>query len=242
MEGGEGAWEGVGGAAAASAAAVSEVAAAASAAAVAASEAAAAASEAAGPQGDGNGWREFNGSARADVRLQSRPGQAGMRLGRLLRHLSTTAWSTRAYFPPQVRNAIEAAIRGVELRHAGEIRFVVETRLDLSPLLADVPARRRALELFGLLRVWDTEQNNGVLLYVLLADRTVEIVADRGIAVRIAQPEWDEVCRCVEMEYREGRFGSGSIAGIERIGQLLARHFPAVGKSANELPDQPLLL
>jgi uncharacterized membrane protein len=165
-----------------------------------------------------------------------------MRLTRVLMHASSTQFSTRRYFTVEVRNAIEAAIRELEARHAGEIRFVVETRLDLQRLLADLSPRRRALELFSLLRVWDTERNNGVLVYVLLADHTVEIIADRGIAVRIAQSEWDEVCRCMEMEYREGRFGAGSIAGIERIGDLLARHFPAAVPAASELPDQPLLL
>lgn len=165
-----------------------------------------------------------------------------MMMTRVVRHACATTASTRRYFPPGVRAQIEAAIREVEAHHAGEIRFVVETRLDLLSLLADVSPRRRALALFGLLRVWDTEHNNGVLLYVLIADRTVEIVADRGIAVRIAQSQWDEVCRCMEMEYREGRFGAGSVAGIFRIGQLLARCFPAGTPAASELPDQPLLL
>lgn len=165
-----------------------------------------------------------------------------MRLTRLLRHVCTSSVSAQRHFPLQVRNSIEMAIRELESRHAGEIRFVVETRLDPVQLLNDVSPRHRALELFGLLRVWDTEHNNGVLVYVLLADRTVEVIADRGIAVRIAQTEWDEVCRCMEMEYRHGRFGSGSVAGIERIGELLARHFPASAPAASELPDQPLLL
>lgn len=165
-----------------------------------------------------------------------------MRLTRLLRHLCTLSFSARRHFPLQVRNSIEASIRELESRHAGEIRFVVESRLDPARLLAGVSPRSRALELFSDLRVWDTEHNNGVLVYVLLADHTVEVVADRGIAVRIAQSEWEEVCRCMEMEYREGRFGGGSVAGIERIGQLLARHFPAAAPAAGELPDQPLLL
>jgi uncharacterized membrane protein len=165
-----------------------------------------------------------------------------MRFTRVLRHASSTQFSTRRCFTPEVLDAIEAAIRELESGHAGEIRFVVETRLEPQQLLADCSPRRRALELFGLLRVWDTERNNGVLVYVLLADHTVEIVADRGIAVRIAQSEWDEVCRCMEMEYREGRFGAGSTAGIRRIGHLLARHFPAAAPAASELPDQPLLL
>jgi len=165
-----------------------------------------------------------------------------MRISRLLQHLGTTGVSARRHFTPQVRQSIESAIRDVESRQVGEIRFVVESRLDLPQLLRDDSPRRRALELFSLLRIWDTARNNGVLLYVLLADRTVEIVADRGIAVHIAQADWDEVCRCMELEYREGCFGAGSIAGVQRIGQLLARHFPAPGTPANELPNHPLLL
>jgi uncharacterized membrane protein len=165
-----------------------------------------------------------------------------MKLPRLLRHVCTTRLATRRYFTPEVLASIEAAIRTFESRHSGEIRFVVETRLDLPQMLADVSPRRRALDLFGLLRVWDTQHNNGVLLYVLLADRTVEIVADRGLTVHIAQPQWEEVCRRMEIEYRRGRFAAGSITGIELVEALLERHFPAAGPSARELPDEPLLL
>jgi uncharacterized membrane protein len=139
-------------------------------------------------------------------------------------------------------DSIEAAIRTLESHHAGEIRFVVEARLGLSQLLGGQSPRGRALELFGLLRVWDTEQNNGVLIYVLLADRDVEIIADRGLTARIPQPQWDEVCRHMERDYRCGRFAAGSVAGIEQIGALLECHFPAAGPAARELPDQPLLL
>src|SRR5438105_57141 len=117
-----------------------------------------------------------------------------MRFLRLLRHLATTRWSTRRRFTLPVRQAIGQAAQERESRHEGEIRFVVETALDLPELWHDLPPRQRALQLFGLLGVWDTEHNNGVLIYVLMADRVVEIVADRGIAARIAPAEWQAVC------------------------------------------------
>lgn len=161
---------------------------------------------------------------------------------RLMRHLTTTRWSTRRHFPPQVRDAIEQAIGDCEAHHGGEIRFVVETAFDLPELWHGLPARQRALQLFGQLGVWDTAHNNGVLIYVLMADHVVEIIADRGIASRIAPQEWEAVCRQMERYYRESRFREGSVAGIEGVGALLGRHFPGKKHSDNELPNQPVLL
>ena len=165
-----------------------------------------------------------------------------MKLRRLLRHIITTRWSTRRYFSPPVREAIEQAVRECEAHHAGEIRLVVETAFDLPELWHDVPPRRRAWQLFGQLGVWDTEHNNGVLIYVLMADRVVEIVADRGIAGRIEQGEWRAVCARMEEHYRAGRFREGSVAGIEGIGVLLERHFPGAAPGGSELPSGPVLL
>jgi len=118
----------------------------------------------------------------------------------------------------------------------------VETALDLAELVQDLPPRQRAMQVFGQLGVWDTAENNGVLIYLLLADHIVEIVADRGIAARIAQPEWAGVCREMERHYREGRFGEGSVAGVRGVGRLLSRHFPGRRADADELPNQPVLL
>ena len=165
-----------------------------------------------------------------------------MKFLRLMRHIATTRWSTRRHFTPAVRAAIERAIAECEAHHAGEIRFVVETAFDLPELWHDLPARQRAVQLFGQLGVWDTAHNNGVLIYVLMADRVVEIVADRGIAARIAQHEWEAVCRSMEHHYRERRFREGSIAGIEGVGALLERHFPGEAAGSHELPNQPVLL
>jgi len=160
----------------------------------------------------------------------------------MLRHLFATRRSSRRHFTPAVLAEIEAAIHDVELRHSGEIRFVVETALDVDELWRRVPPRTRALEVFSHLGVWDTEANNGVLIYVLMADRDVEILADRGIASRVPQGDWEAICHEIEAHYREGRFAQGSVAGIRSIGSVLARHFPNTGGAVNELPNQPVIL
>lgn len=165
-----------------------------------------------------------------------------MKLARLLRHLLSTRFSTRRRFPPAVREAIEQAIRDCEARHAGQIRFVVETAFDLPELWHDLAPRQRALQLFGQFGVWDTAHNNGVLIYVDVADRVVEIIADRGIAARVPQAEWGSVCRQMEHHFREGRFREGSVVGIAGVGALLGRHFPGEAPGGQELSDQPVLL
>jgi uncharacterized membrane protein len=148
----------------------------------------------------------------------------------------------RKHFSDSALAEIEAAIRDVESRHSGEIRFVVETALDGEELWRGLAPRARALEVFSHLGVWDTANNNGVLIYVLFADRDVEIVADRGIAARVTQAEWEQVCREIEAHYREGRFAQGSVAGIRAVGRLLEQHFPGQSADADELPNQPVLL
>lgn len=165
-----------------------------------------------------------------------------MSLSRALRHLFATRWRVRKIFTESALGEIEAAIREVEGRHSGEIRFVVETALDGDELWRGLAPRARALEVFSHLGVWDTANNNGVLIYVLFADRDVEIVADRGIAARVSQPEWEQVCREIEAHYRDGRFAQGSVAGVRAVGRLLAQHFPGQGADADELPNRPVLL
>lgn len=165
-----------------------------------------------------------------------------MSFARILKHLFATRWRVRQHFTPAVLAEIEAAIRDVESRHSGEIRFVVETSLDGEELWRGLAPRARALNVFSHLGVWDTANNNGVLIYVLFADRDVEIVADRGIAARVTQDEWQQVCREIEAHYAQGRFAQGSVAGVHAVGKLLERHFPGQGADANELPNQPVLL
>ena len=165
-----------------------------------------------------------------------------MGLRRVLRHLSATRWGTRRRFPPEVLQAIESVITEVEVHHAGEIRFAVETALDLPALWSGTSARQRAIEVFSRLGVWDTLGNNGVLVYVLMADRDIEIVADRGIAERVTEAEWAAVCREAEDAFSAGRYREGAEAAVRGVSRLLGRHFPAAGGDRNEQPDQPVLL
>jgi uncharacterized membrane protein len=165
-----------------------------------------------------------------------------MSIGRWLRHLFATRWMTRRRFPAPVLARIEQAIDEVESRHAGELRVAIETAYELPDLWTGLAPRQRALEVFGQLGVWDTADNNGVLIYLCMADHDVEIIADRGIAARVTQSEWDAVCREMEDRFRAGAFEQGAVAGIAGVGRLLALHFPARGGDRNEQPNQPVLL
>jgi len=169
-----------------------------------------------------------------------------MQIGRLIRHLAATHWRTRMLFSSATLDAIEQAIARVERTHAGEIRFAIEPALTPLHVLNGVAPRTRALDVFAHLRVWDTEHNNGVLIYVQLADHDVEIVADRGFEGRVSPAEWAAVCRLMEEHFRAGRFQIGSIAGVDAIGNLLTRHFPPQpgqpAQTRNQLPDRPTLL
>jgi uncharacterized membrane protein len=165
-----------------------------------------------------------------------------MKLARVLRHLSTPLLRARQLFPAAALDAIEAAVRDSERRHQGQIRFCVEHALELPALWRGESARDRALEVFSLLRVWDTEANNGVLIYLLLADRDVEIVADRGVH-RLAREAWEPICQAMERAFRSGDFEAGVVEGVRAIGDVLARHFPRGESSAvDELPNHPVLL
>lgn len=161
---------------------------------------------------------------------------------RLLRHLMWPHWRVRRSFPPAVLARIEQAVARSETRHGGQIRFAVEHALDAGSLWRGWSARERALEVFSALRVWDTEHNNGVLIYLLLADRDVEIIADRGIHGRVGGEGWETICREMESAFREGNFEQGVLYGIERASNFLECHFPSVHRRPNELPDGPVVL
>lgn len=161
---------------------------------------------------------------------------------RWLKHLFSGAWQVRRAFPSQAMQAIEADIRAGETSHRGEIRFAVEAGLDIAPLLRGQTARARAIEVFSDLHVWDTESNNGVLIYLLLADHDVEIVADRGIDRLVGPEGWQRICKDMETALRAGRFEDGVRAGIQAVSERLAQHFPAHGGNHNELPDAPVVL
>jgi len=163
-------------------------------------------------------------------------------INRWLKHLTAAPLATRRRFPGHVLQTIEKTIATVEAQHAGEIRFVIETSLDFAALRAGRSPRERAIEVFGQIGVWDTENNNGVLIYLLMAEHDVEIVADRGIAARVTPAEWEALCGRMEAHFRAGRFREGAIEGVEGVGALLARHFPSTGGDRNEQPNRPVLL
>lgn len=165
-----------------------------------------------------------------------------MNVKRFLRHLVTDRWIARGVFPERTMTAIEASIARQETRHDGEIRFAVEAALPLGALLAGTTPRARAIELFSALRVWDTEHNAGVLIYVLLADKDVEIVADRGIHARVGATAWEAICGAMQREFAERRFEAGALLGVRAISDLLATHFPPREDNPDELPNRPVML
>ena len=165
-----------------------------------------------------------------------------MGIARILRHLIEHRWREQRIFTPTVLARIEQAIGEGEAIHTGQIRFVVEGALDGMPLFRNQSARSRALDVFSQLRIWDTEHNNGVLIYLLLADRDIEIVADRGINGKVGSEGWEKICAVLEKEFRAGLFEHGVIKGIQEVSLVLAQHFPKESGSTNELPDAPVVL
>ncbi len=161
-------------------------------------------------------------------------------VSRALKHLFLPPWLAHRPFPPAALRSIEAAVKDSERRHRGEIRFAVEAALPLAQLRDST--RQRAREVFAQLDVWDTEENTGVLIYVQLLDRRIEIIADRGIAARVSQAEWDALCRAMESRFHSGEYLAGALEAIEGVTRILERHFPARDANPNELPDKPTVL
>jgi uncharacterized membrane protein len=165
-----------------------------------------------------------------------------MGIKRISKHLLEHRWKVRRVFPARALAQIEQAIKAGEATHSGQVRFVVEGALDGKPLFKDQTARDRALDLFSNLRIWDTAHNNGVLIYLLLADHKVEIVADRGIDAKVGAAGWQTIVKAMEADFKAGHFESGVIKGIQAVSQQLAAHFPKHGKGPNELPDAPVVI
>ncbi|EEG08526.1 TPM domain-containing protein [Pseudogulbenkiania ferrooxidans] len=165
-----------------------------------------------------------------------------MNIKRIVRHLTMTPWQVRRCFTASTLSVIEVAIKDGERLHAGQVRFAVEGALHTSALLRGHTAGAQALDVFSLLRVWDTEYNNGVLIYLLLADHDVEIVADRGIHAKVDAQEWQRICRIMETSFSRGHYEEGAVEGILAVTHLLAEHFPAEGYRVNELSDRPVVL
>jgi len=165
-----------------------------------------------------------------------------MRFKRLLMHVCTTRLQLNNIFPKESLREIETAIKASEMQHSGELRFAVEAALEPMEVLKGQTPRARALELFSSLRIWDTEHNCGLLIYVLLADHAVEIVADRGIHAKVGEAEWMRICHQIEAAFRKNDFKSGVLAGIEGVTRQLHVHFPRKAADKNELSDRPVVL
>ncbi len=165
-----------------------------------------------------------------------------MNIKRIAKHLLVTHWRVNRAFSRQSLVAIEQAIKVSETAHAGEVRFVVEGALDGAPLFKGQTARERAIDVFSQLRIWDTELNNGVLIYLLLADRDVEIVADRGIHAKVGSEEWEKTCRTMETAFKQRNYEGGVVSGIQAVTQHLMKHYPTSGSDQNELSDKPVVL
>lgn len=165
-----------------------------------------------------------------------------MDIKRICRHLLTTEWEVRRAFSAETLAAIESAIKSSETGHDGQICVAVEGALHSAALFNGQSARERAIEVFSNLRIWDTEHNNGVLVYLLLADRDVEIIADRGVHAKTGAQAWETICREMESAFRQAEYRQGVIRGIDAVAQRLAVHFPGGSNTRNELPDAPVLL
>jgi uncharacterized membrane protein YgcG len=163
--------------------------------------------------------------------------------GRIWRHIAATRRGMRRAFSDSTLLAIEQAVQASEKLHGGEIRFAVETELGWQELFQGLTPRQRAVEVFSLLRVWDTEHNNGVLIYVLHADRAVEIVADRGFRDRVDDAAWGAICTQMRARFAQGEFEAGALAGVRAVGRLMAAHFPTRdGQRRDDIADRPAIL
>ena len=167
-------------------------------------------------------------------------------ISRFFRHLVSNVWQVHHHFSKSALHNIEKAIQASEKSHNGEICFIVEAGLHPMEVLYKKTPKKRAIELFSLFKVWDTEHNNGVLIYLLLADHDVEIVADRGIHQHVGNAAWEQICHQMELNFRQGYFEAGVLQGVADISAQLANHFPHSTNNktqkTNELPNAPIIL
>nr|WP_316642715.1 TPM domain-containing protein [uncultured Roseateles sp.] len=163
---------------------------------------------------------------------------------RLLKHRWLDESDTRRALDAAALARLQARVAASERLHSGEIRIAVEAGLPLSYLWRRASARDRAVTLFGKLRVWDTELNNGVLIYLLLAEHRIEIVADRGLSKAVDAERWEQIAQQMSAAFKTGRFEGGLGQAVDAVSILLQRHFPqaAGADNPNELPDRPVLL
>lgn len=164
------------------------------------------------------------------------------KLSRFWRHLLTTRATARKAFPATTLQAIQGMIAEGEKLHRAEVRVMIEPALSIGDVLAGEHSRERARELFSLYRIWDTEENCGVLVYINLADHKVEIVADRASGRALHASDWQNICRTMTHGFAEGRYEESTLAALTQLNQLLHQHFPASGDTVNELSNRPLIV
>lgn len=165
------------------------------------------------------------------------------KLARWARHIWLDAADARRALGADGLRRLEQAVRDSEARHLGELRVCVEAGLDTAALWRGVSARERAIELFSQLRVWDTEHNNGVLIYLLLAERRIEILADRGLHIRTDSATWQALTEQLAAALQSGQYEAGLTQAIKAVSELLRQHFPLAGRpNPNELPDALVLI
>lgn len=180
--------------------------------------------------------------AAADSAAAARRGGGDMNIAKAFRHAAFMPWQTGRTFSTETLQLIEQAIADSDNRHAGEVRVVIEGALHPLAALRGQNGRDRAIEVFSALRIWDTEDNNGVLIYLLLAEHDIEIVADRGIQAHAGTAIWESLCQRMEARFGRGEFREGVLECIEAVTQEMARHCPPNGHPHNELPDRIVLL
>ncbi len=161
---------------------------------------------------------------------------------RLLINLFFPSWKFRKIFPKKFLKNIELVIQNSEKRHNGELVFLVEVKFPIPLVIKKITPRQRAIDLFSKYRVWDTEFNNGVLIYLLLSEKQIEIIADRGISKKIPQKEWDLILERMKTNFKKGYFEKGVILGISEITEILSTHFPPPQNKPNELSDKPIII
>jgi uncharacterized membrane protein len=163
-------------------------------------------------------------------------------ISRILKNTFSTHLKTSRIFNTQSLTRIKASIAASELGHSGQIRFVVETALPTNYLLRGLSPRQRAIEVFSNLGVWDTEQNNGVLIYLLISEKVIEIVADRGVNAKIGADFWGKICNLLTTKFKEGAFEDGVLEAISHVDLILRQKYPNSEIPTNELPDSPVIL
>lgn len=165
-----------------------------------------------------------------------------MSVPRFIKHFFTTSGLVNKYFPEESMRRITEAISESEKQHDAELVFAIESSISPISALRGYTARERAIDVFSELRIWDTEWNNGVMIYLLLADHDIEIVADRGVNRLAGSEYWEDVCHGIEKNFKEGRFEEGVIFGIRKISELLIQNYPKTENNPNELPNEPYII